>query len=120
MTGSDALLLGDFPPPMAYGTFPIILSQIVRDEKRMKLEEAIRKMTAFPAQRLGIRDRGLLHDGMKADITIFDAETIKAHSTRHNPKQLSTGVEYVIVNGQIVIDQGHHTGILPGRALRYR
>ena len=57
---------------------------------------------------------------MKADITIFDAETIKAHSTRHNPKQLSTGVEYLIVNGQIVIDQVHHTGILPGRSLRYR
>ena len=118
MVGSDALLLGDYPPPMAYGTFPLILSEIVREERRMSLPEAIRKMTSFPAQRLGIPDRGLLRDGMKADLVVFDAKAIKAHATRQDPKQLSEGVEYVIVNGQVVIDRGKHTGALPGRALR--
>lgn len=118
MVGSDALLLGDYPPPMAYGTFPIILSEIVRNEKKMSLPEAIRKMTSYPAQRLGIPDRGLLREGMKADVVVFDPKTIRANSTRQDPKQLSEGVEYVIVNGQVVIDQGRHTGALPGRALR--
>ena len=118
MVGSDALLLGDHPPPMAYGTFPIILSEIVRQERRMSLPEAIRKMTSYPAQRLGIPDRGLLREGMKADVVVFDPDTIRAHSTRQDPKRLSEGVEYVIVNGQVVIDQGKHTGALPGRALR--
>ena len=118
MVGSDALLLGDYPPPMAYGTFPIILSEIVRNEKKMSLPEAIRKMTSYPAQRLGIPDRGLLREGMKADVVVFDPKTIRANSTRQDPKQLSEGVEYVIVNGQVVIDQGKHTGALPGRALR--
>ena len=119
MVGTDALLLGDYPPPMAYGTYPLILSEIVRDERRMSLPEAIRKMTSYPAQRLGIQDRGLLREGMKADVVVFDPETIRAHSTRQDPKQLSEGVEYVIVNGQVVIDQGKHTGALPGRALRH-
>ncbi len=119
MTGSDALLLGDYPPPMAYGTFPVILSEIVREEKKMSLPEAIRKMTSYPAQRLAIPDRGLLREGMKADITVFDAKTIKAHATRQDPKQFSSGIEYVIVNGKIVIDQGKHTGVLAGRALRH-
>ena len=119
MVGSDALLLGDYPPPMAYGTFPIILAEIVREERKLSLPEAIRKMTSYPAQRLGIPDRGLLRDGMKADIVVFDPKTIKAHATRQNPRQLSTGVDYVIVNGKVVIDGGNHTGALPGRALRH-
>ena len=118
MVGSDALLVGDYPPPMAYGTYPIILSEVVREERRMSLPEAIRKMTSYPAQRLGLPDRGLLREGMKADLVVFDAKAIKAHATRQNPRQLSKGVEYVIVNGQVVIDQGEHTGALPGRALR--
>ena len=118
MVGTDALLLGDFPPPQAYGAFPIILSEIVREERRISLPEAIRKMTSYPAQRLGIPDRGLLREGMKADIVVFDAKTIRANATREDPKQLSEGIEYVIVNGQVVMDQGRHTGALPGRALR--
>ena len=72
MVGSDALLLGDFPPPMAYGTFPFILAQLVREERKLTLHEAIRKMTSSPAQRLGLSDRGLLRDGMKADVVVFD------------------------------------------------
>jgi len=118
MVGSDALLLGDFPPPMAYGCFPVILSEIVREEKKLSLTEAVRKMTSYPAWRLGISDRGLLRDGMKADLVVFNADEIRAHATRQNPRQLSTGVEYVIVNGTVVIDQGKHTGALPGRPLK--
>lgn len=118
MVGSDALLVGDYPPPMAYGTFPLILSKIVREERRMSLPEAIRKMTSYPAQRLAISDRGLIREGMKADLVVFDADAIRANATRQAPRQLSGGVEYVIVNGQVVIDKGEHTGVLPGRALR--
>ena len=111
-------VFGDFPAPMGYGCFPVILSEIVREEKKVSLPDAIRKMTSYPAQRIGIPDRGLLREGMKADVVVFDPEAISAHSTRQDPKRLSEGVEYVIVNGQVVIDQGKHTGALPGRALR--
>jgi N-acyl-D-amino-acid deacylase len=75
-------------------------------------------MTAYPAQRLGLSDRGLLVDGSKADIVVFDPEMVRANATDAEPSQLSTGIEYVIVNGRVVIDQGAHTGALPGRALR--
>ena len=118
MVGSDALLLGDHPPPMAYGTFPVILSQLVREERKLLLQDAIRKMTSFPAQRLGLTDRGVLRNGMKADVVVFDPQSIKPNTTKENPRQLPSGVDYVIVNGTIVIDQGQHTGALPGRALR--
>ena len=118
MVGSDALLLGDYPPPMAYGTFPFILSQLVREERKLLLHDAIRKMTSFPAQRLGLMDRGVLKDGMKADVVVFDPEGIAANTTKQDPKQFASGVEHVIVNGIVVVDNGQHTGALPGRALR--
>ncbi len=120
MVGTDALLIGDFPPPMGYGSFPVILSEIVREEGKLPLTEAIRKMTSYPALRVGIGDRGLIRDGFKADLTVFDYKEIRAHATLQNPKALSTGVEYVIVNGTVVIDRGEHTGALPGHALRRR
>jgi N-acyl-D-amino-acid deacylase len=119
MVGSDAVLLGDFPSPRTYGCFPIILSEYVREERQMSLPSAIRKMTSFPAQRLGIMDRGILRDGMKADITVFHPRNVKAPATRTNPKQFPIGIEYVIVNGAVVIDQGKHTGMLAGRALKH-
>ena len=82
-------------------------------------EEAVPcKMTSFPAQRLGIRDRGALRDGAFADIVVFDPDTINANATRQDPRQPSTGIEYVLVNGQLVMDRGRHTGALAGRALR--
>ncbi len=120
MVGSDAVLLGDFPSPRSYGCFPVILAEFVRAEKHLRLPEAIRKMTSFAAQRLGIRDRGLLRDGMKADITIFDPKAVKAPATRTNPKQFPLGIPYVIVNGTVVIDGGEHTGATPGKGLRIR
>jgi N-acyl-D-amino-acid deacylase len=86
MVGSDAILLGEYPSPRTYGCFPVILAEFVRAEKHLQLPEAIRKMTAFPAQRLGLKDRGILRDGMKADIVVFNPETVKAPATRSRPK----------------------------------
>ena len=119
MVGTDALLLGDFPSPRTYGTFPTILAQYVRDEATMSLEEAIRKMTGFAAHRLDIRDRGILRDGLKADIVVFDPKTVEAPATRREPKQFPVGIDYVLVNGRIVVELGQHTGVLAGRALRH-
>jgi N-acyl-D-amino-acid deacylase len=118
MVGSDAVLIGDYPSPRTYGTFPIILAEYVREERFMDLPNAIRKMTSFPAQRLGLPDRGLLRDGFKADIVVFDAQRVKAPATRTQPKQFPIGIEYVVVNGHVVVDHGKHTGVVAGRALR--
>jgi N-acyl-D-aspartate/D-glutamate deacylase len=95
-----------------------VLAEFVRAEKHLRLPEAIRKMTSFPAQRLGLPDRGLLRDGFKADIVVFNPRTVKTHATREDPKHYPVGIEYVIVNGVVVIDHGSNTGALPGRALR--
>ena len=118
MVGSDAVLLGDFPSPRTYGCFPTIISEYVREEKHMSLEFAIRKITSFPAQRLGIRDRGLIKEDLKADITIFDLNKIKSKATKDNPKVFAEGIEYVIVNGELTIDNGKHTKALNGHALK--
>jgi len=91
----------------------------VREEGRLTLEEAIRKMTFMAAHRLDIRDRGMLRNGMKADIVVFDPQTVKSPSTVRDPKQFPIGIEYVLVNGRIVVDQGQHTGVLAGRGLRH-
>jgi N-acyl-D-amino-acid deacylase len=104
--------------PRAFGTFPRILGRYVRQDSVITLEFAIRKMTSLAAQRVGLNDRGLLRPGMFADITVFDPSTIIDHSTYENPAQLGTGVSYVLVNGVLVVDAGHVTAALPGRALR--
>lgn len=104
--------------PRAYGTYPRILGQYVRDERILPLEDAIRKMTGAVAERLLIRDRGLLREGMQADVVVFDAATIQEHSTFEQPHQLSTGVEHVFVNGVEVVRDGRHTGAKPGRIVR--
>ena len=118
MIASDSILFGEYPNPRSYGCFPIVLAEFVRAEKHLRLPEAIRKMTSFPAQRLGLPDRGVLRNGFRADIVIFNLNTVKTHASKANPKQFPVGIEYVIVNGQVVIDQGENTGALPGRALR--
>jgi N-acyl-D-amino-acid deacylase len=118
MVGSDAVLIGDYPSPRTYGCFPIILAEYVREERVLALPDAIRKMTSFPAQRLGLPDRGLLRDGFKADLVVFDARTVKAPATRTQPKQFPIGIEHVVVNGRVVVAEGRHTGVLAGRALR--
>ena len=111
-------MAGDRPSPRTYGCFPLVLGRFVRDEGHLSLPEAIRKMTAAPAQRLGLRQRGLLRDGYKADVVIFDPLTVDARATPETPREYPVGIEYVIVNGRVVIDGGAHTGALPGRALR--
>ncbi len=118
MIASDAILLGEYPSPRTYGCFPVVLAEFVRAEKHLRLPEAVRKMTSFPAQRLGLPDRGVLRDGFRADIVIFNPDTVKAPATKENPKQYPVGIDYVIVNGVVVIDEGENTGKLPGRALR--
>ncbi len=118
MIASDAILFGEYPNPRSYGCFPIVLAEFVRAEKHLRLPEAIRKMTSFPAQRLGLPDRGLLRDGFKADIVVFNPDTVKTHATKNDPKHYPVGIEYVIVNGRVVIDRKENTGALPGRALR--
>ena len=84
----------------------------------MSLPDAVRKMTSFPAQRLGIPDRGLLRDGFKADLVVFDAGTVGSPATRSHPKQFPVGISHVVVNGRVVVTEGQHTGVLAGRALR--
>jgi N-acyl-D-amino-acid deacylase len=118
MLGTDTILLGDYPNPRAYGSFPYILGSYVREEKFLTLPEAIRKMTSAPAQRVGLKDRGILCDGFIADIVIFDPEIVHARATQRQPKQYPVGIDYVIVGGTIVADNGSHTGAFPGRALR--
>ncbi len=118
MVASDAILFGDMPNPRTYGCFPVVLAEFVRAEKHLRLPEAVRKMTSFPAQRLGLPDRGVLRDGFKADVVIFDKHTVKTRASKADPKVYPEGIPYVIVNGKVVIDQGRHTGVFPGRGLR--
>ena len=120
MVITDGLRIGGMPNPRTYATYPKILGQLVRDEKIMPVEQAIRKMTSFPAQRFGLSDRGILRDDMKADVVVFDPVTVSGVATFANPKQFPLGIEYVFVNGTMVVDKGKHTGALPGEPLRMR
>jgi len=114
--------------PCSYGEYPYILERYVREEKILTLHEAIRKMTSFPAQKLGLRDRGLLGEGMWADIVVFNPDIIKDRATsrfpysfplENYPHKYPEGIEYVLVNGQITVEKGRHKGILPGKVLRH-
>ncbi|MGH7459852.1 MAG: amidohydrolase family protein, partial [Longimicrobiales bacterium] len=104
--------------PRAYGTYARILGKYVREEKVLPLEDAIRKMTSAVATRLSVSDRGVLREGLFADITIFDPATIADRATFEQPHQLSIGVRHVLVNGTPVVRAGKHTNAKPGRALR--
>ena len=117
-TSPEGILGQEHPHPRAYGTFPRILSKYVREEKVLTLEDAIRKFSALPAQRMRLTDRGVLKAGMWADVVIFDPATVHDRATFENPNQLSEGMEYVLVNGTPVIDHGKMTGKLPGKVLR--
>jgi N-acyl-D-aspartate/D-glutamate deacylase len=92
------------PNPRSYGCFPLVLAEFVRAERQLRLPEAIRKMKSFPAQRIGLPDRGVLRDGFKADLVVFDKHTVKTRATRANPKVFPEGIPYVVVNGKVVID----------------
>jgi N-acyl-D-amino-acid deacylase len=114
----EGILGRDHPHPRAYGTFPRILRKYVREEHKLTLEDAVRKFSALPAQRLRLEGRGLLRAGMWADVVIFDPATVRDLATFDNPNQLSEGMAYVLVNGAPVIDNGKMTGALPGKVLR--
>lgn len=122
--GSDAgsmapegLFLEFHTHPRAYGTFARVLGKYVREDQAISLPEAIRRMTGFPAQTLELDRRGLLEPGYFADITVFDSNTIADTATYENPHSLAVGVKHVVVNGNVVLNDGEFTGSLPGRAL---
>lgn len=117
-TSPDGLLGKDRPHPRAYGTFPRILARYVREQKLLTLPDAIRKFSALAAQREHLTDRGVLKQGMWADIVVFDPDTIRDVATFTDPNQLSIGMQYVLVNGVPVIDGGKMTDALPGAVLR--
>jgi N-acyl-D-amino-acid deacylase len=117
-TSPEGILGEEHPHPRAYGTFPRILRKYVREEKKLTLEEAIRKFSVLPAQRMRLSDRGVLKQGMWADVVIFDPEKVRDMATFDDPNRLSQGMEYVLVNGVAVINEGKMTGALPGKVLR--
>lgn len=106
------------PHPRYYGTFPRVLGRYVRELKVLSLPDAVRKMTSLNADKIGLERRGRLAPGMFADVTIFDQDRVIDRATFENPHQFPVGIPYVIVNGVVVIDNGQHTGALPGRVLR--
>jgi N-acyl-D-amino-acid deacylase len=114
----DGLLGKEHPHPRAYATFPRILRKYVREEKILTLPDAIRKFSALAAQRMGLVDRGVLKEGMWADIVVFAPDQLRDMATFENPNQLSLGMRYVLVNGVPVIDAGKATEALPGKVLR--
>jgi N-acyl-D-aspartate/D-glutamate deacylase len=107
------------PHPRSFGTFPRVLGVYVRQKGLLRLEDAVRKMTSQNAAKLGLHDRGLLRPGNYADITVFDPDKVIDRATYTQPFQYGEGIEYVIVNGRVVLEQGRHTGARPGRALRH-
>ncbi len=118
-TATDGLLGKEHPHPRAYGAFPHVLRKYVREEKKLTLEDAIRKFSALPAQRMRFGDRGVLKTGMWADVVVFDPDTIRDVATFAEPNQLSEGMQYVLVNGVPVVDEGKATNALPGKVVRH-
>jgi dihydroorotase/N-acyl-D-amino-acid deacylase len=116
-TAPDGLLGGEHPHPRAYGAFPHILRKYVREEQKLTLEDAIRKFTALPASRLRLADRGVLIQGMWADVVVFDPAAVRDTATFENPNRLAEGMRFVLVNGVPVIDEGKMTNALPGMVL---
>ena len=116
--GPRGKLLSGKQHPRSYGTFALFLGRYVREEKVVPLEEAIRKITSFPAWRLHLRDRGVLREGAFADVVLFDPDRIADRATFSEPYQYPVGIEYVLVNGEVVAERGAHTGVLPGMVLR--
>jgi N-acyl-D-amino-acid deacylase len=124
MIGSDGSALAPYGPlgegkphPRSYGTFPRVLGEYAREQRVLPLAAAIHKMTGMPARRLGLRDRGLVREGARADLVVFDARRIADTATYEDPHRYPTGIEHVLVNGRFVIKHGEHTGSLPGRVL---
>ena len=117
MVGSDSIPAHRFPHPRAYGTFPRLLGRLRRQFQTLGLEEMVQRMTENPALRFGLTKRGRLAEGYYADIVVFDAETIIDTATYEDPKQFPLGIPFVLVNGQIAVDNGRCTGVMAGQAV---
>ena len=117
MSGSDGILVGERPNPRAWGTFPRYIARYSRELVVLNLEEVVRHLTSAPAQRLDLNDRGLIKEGLAADLVIFNPETIADKATFEAPRQYPVGIDYVLVNGAVVVEKGKHTGVLNGRVL---
>jgi N-acyl-D-aspartate/D-glutamate deacylase len=116
---TDAIDIGRGKPhPAAYGTYPRILGKYVREEKLLTLEDAIRRMTSFPASRLGIRDRGIIGEGYFADLVLFDPDRVRDRATFEDPRQFAEGIDCVIINGQPLLEGGNLKNLRPGKVLR--
>jgi N-acyl-D-aspartate/D-glutamate deacylase len=111
-------MIGAKPSPRTYGTYPHILGELVREERLLGLEEAVRKMSGASASRLGLADRGIVADGSRADLVVFDPARVRARATSEEPRRYPEGSPDVLVHGVVVVDCGEHTGATPGRALR--
>ena len=125
MIGSDGNAIsptgvsaGERPHPRYYGTYPRILGQYVREQSLISLETAVHKMAGLPADRLGLRDRGRVEEGLIADLAVFDPATVIDRATFEEPHQLAAGVPHVLVNGELIVHNGKHIGARPGRVLR--
>ena len=118
MAGSDGIFTGGFPHPRGCGCFARYLGHHVREDKTWSLEQAVQHLAAHAARRFALKDRGMLREGMAADICVFDPQQIADRSTYDDGRQLAAGMSHVIVNGQLVLHEGNRTSALPGRALR--
>ncbi len=114
----EGVFLGSNPHPRAYGSFARLLARYVRERKVISLAEAVRKLTSLPARSLKLRGRGALMEGYFADVVVFDPKTVQDHATFEKPHQLATGVRDVVINGELVLENGEHTGSTPGRVVR--
>jgi N-acyl-D-amino-acid deacylase len=120
MIGTDSTFVGDRPSPRTYGSFPRVLGQFVREESLVSLEEAVRSMTSAPAARLGLSDRGLVRDGLVADLVVFDPRRVRSNATYEEPRRFPDGIDWVLVGGEVTVARGEHTGARAGRVLRQR
>jgi N-acyl-D-aspartate/D-glutamate deacylase len=118
MVGSDGVLLGGHPHPRGYGAYPRVLARYVRQKKILSWEEAIHKMSGLPAARLNLQDRGLLRAGAKADVVVFDPERVTDNASYADGKRLTTGIEWVLVNGQVVVENEEYREGGSGQVLR--
>jgi N-acyl-D-amino-acid deacylase len=118
MAGSDGIFTGSRPHPRGCGCFARYLGQHVRGDRTWSLEQAVQHLAAHAARRFGLKDRGLLREGMAADVVVFDPDTVADHATYDDGRRLATGMEHVLVNGELVLHAGRRTAALPGRALK--
>lgn len=120
MIGTDSTFVAERPSPRTYGSYPRVLGQFVREEALLSLEEAVRSMTSGPAARLGLRDRGVIRDGLAADLVVLDPERVRSNATYDEPRRFPDGIEWVVVNGEVTVEPDGHTGVRSGRVLTTR